>query len=84
MRLPGQSEEDDLFTGDRADVMVQAHYFGAGDLLDRWEHFLPLFVKITPHPTEATAQPQDEQIVEQAALTAVTHEAHARKGAHSR
>jgi glutamate synthase (NADPH/NADH) large chain/glutamate synthase (ferredoxin) len=56
----------------------------ARDILDRWEHFLPLFAKLSPHPTEATAKPQDARLIEQAALTAVTHEAHAREGAHSR
>jgi glutamate synthase domain-containing protein 3 len=56
----------------------------ARDILDRWEHFLPLFAKLSPHPTEATAKPQDARLIEQAALTAVTHEAHARQGVHSR
>src|SRR5437667_130274 len=56
----------------------------ASDILDRWEHFLPLFVKVSPHPTAAPAKPQDPRLIEQAALAAVTHEAHAREGAHSR
>jgi glutamate synthase domain-containing protein 2/glutamate synthase domain-containing protein 1/glutamate synthase domain-containing protein 3 len=49
------------------------------EILDRWEHFLPLFIKVSPHPTEATAKPQDDRSVEQAALAAVTAEAHARE-----
>jgi glutamate synthase (ferredoxin) len=53
-------------------------------ILERWEHFLPLFVKVAPHPTEITAKPQDGRQVEQAALAAISKEAHARQGAHSR
>jgi glutamate synthase (NADPH/NADH) large chain/glutamate synthase (ferredoxin) len=56
----------------------------SGEILERWEHFLPMFVRISPHPTEATAKPQDARMVEQAALAAMSHEAHAREGAHSR
>jgi glutamate synthase (ferredoxin) len=56
----------------------------AREILERWKHYLPLFVKVAPHPTEATAKPQDARLVEQAALAAVMHEAHAREGTHSR
>jgi glutamate synthase domain-containing protein 3 len=56
----------------------------ARQILDRWEHYLPLFIKVSPHPTEATARPQDTRLIEEAALAAITHEAHARQGAHSR
>src|SRR5262249_30638799 len=56
----------------------------AHQILERWEHYLPLFKKVSPHPTEATARPQDPRALEEAALAAVTHEAHARQAAHSR
>jgi glutamate synthase (NADPH) large chain len=56
----------------------------AKEILDRWQHYLPRFVKVAPHPTEATAKPQDARLIEQSALAAVQHEAHARQGAHSR
>jgi len=56
----------------------------ARQILERWEHYLPLFKKVSPHPTEVTAIPQDARALEEAALAAVTHEAHARQGAHSR
>jgi glutamate synthase domain-containing protein 3 len=69
--------------------LIERHFEMTGsrrscEILDRWEHFLPLFVKVAPHPTEVTARPQDAHQVEQAALAAVQHEAHAREGAHSR
>src|SRR5713226_7900722 len=37
----GQSEDDDFFAGDGADVVVQAHDFGAGHLLDHGFHNRP-------------------------------------------
>jgi glutamate synthase domain-containing protein 3 len=51
----------------------------ARQILEDWEHYLPLFIKVAPHPTEVTAKPQDARAVEQAALAAVLHEAHARQ-----
>jgi glutamate synthase domain-containing protein 3 len=52
-------------------------------ILAQWEHFLPRFVKVAPHPVEVTAKRQDDRMIERTALAAITHEAHAREGAHS-
>src|SRR5439155_13691628 len=30
----------------------------ARQILDRWEHYLPLFIKVSSHTTELTAKPQ--------------------------
>ena len=37
----GQSEDDDFFAGRGADVVVHAHHFGAGHLLDHGSHDRP-------------------------------------------
>jgi glutamate synthase domain-containing protein 3 len=50
----------------------------AAEILEQWDAFLPLFHKVVPHPSEATARPQNEAALEAEALRALAAEAHGR------
>jgi glutamate synthase domain-containing protein 3 len=50
----------------------------AAEILACWGQYQPLFHKVVPHPSEATAQPQNEAVVEAEALRALAAEAHGR------
>ena len=42
----------------------------ARDILDRWDHFCPLFVKVSPKVEPVALPPEEEPVVEKAAVTA--------------
>jgi glutamate synthase (ferredoxin) len=50
----------------------------AAEILECWDQYQPLFHKVVPHPSEATARPQDEAALEAEALRALAAEAHGR------
>jgi glutamate synthase domain-containing protein 2/glutamate synthase domain-containing protein 1/glutamate synthase domain-containing protein 3 len=65
--------------------MIERHveYTGsrrAGEILERWEEFLPMFQKVVPHPSEATARPQDTAALEASAMRAIAAQAHVAVG----